>query len=673
MDYISILVGNASILINKDTGDLYELKYKEFKMLSAGCIWKLKLKHNNEILEFDKIDDLRFNYNYIQSGFRLIWSCDTFEVTVNITGRANRFLFDISVTTLSNKYSIYEVVFPIIKGLKPIDGNGEEDYLVLPWQNGLLINDPIHSLISKEEPRVFWSGRGIYKYENDYPAQYSYQFTAYYNPQKYGIYFGTEDSDVYLKTMGFYYNIEVDGFDLAIINYPEQMGLTTKYTMPYSFILSFFEGDWQVAARLYREWAIKQKWCNCRLADKNLPGQIKNIDLWRINHTDYALGTRTQEYFDTSVIVRNKLSCNLALHWYGWNMGEHDINYPEYISDDNKVWNKQLSKWNEKFECENIVKIPYVNGRLWDVNTKSWNSEKAYKYAIKGKDGELIEEPWKNNNLRPMCPTVLAWQDKVINFKSYILNNGFNGLYIDQIASYNAALCFDEQHQHPLGGGNWWNNAYHEMILKLRALIGKDKILTTESCCECYIDLFDIFLILDPNLQKHFLFDGEGKCDSIPLFSMIYGDYALSYGSICRLSDTIEEFEFNFIRNLLWGMIPTIEGFSMDQINDKNSGKYFEIIKEGVDFFKENKELFLYGRLVQIPILQVESMKIIWQMADISYEKEYPSILMTIWTGTKDDSYCLLYNFFSTDQEIIINNCHVKVCGRKLKIIEIDK
>ena len=50
----------------------------------------------------------------------------------------------------------------------------------------------------------------------------------------------------------------------------------------------------------------------------------------------------------------------------------------------------------------------------------------------------------------------------------YIQNHNFDGLYVDQVGSYNSTLCFDETHSHPNGAGTWWKNDYSQMIKNLR-------------------------------------------------------------------------------------------------------------------------------------------------------------------------------------------------------------
>ena len=377
---------------------------------------------------------------------------------------------------------------------------------------------------------------------------------------------------------------------------------------------------------------------------------------------NYALGTRTQEYLDTAKTLRDTLNCTLSQHWYGWNMGVHGLNYPEYISDEKKAegWPDELKKWNKKFDAEGIAKIPFVNARLWEKKLKSWQD--AIPAAIKDEKGDFPNEPWGEDEgfeLKPICPATSFWQNKIVDMcKEYIRDCGFDGVYLDQIGSFNATLCFDESHPHPVGGGNWWNNAHHNMVKCARDIVGDDGIITTEGCCETYIGMFDMFLILDTCFQHtgwNYL-TRSGDTVSVPLFSMIYGDYALSYGSICRFCDRTDRFEYNFIRNLLWGIIPCVEGVDASDLASDGAEEKLSIMKRAIDFFKENKEIFLYGRMCEIPEYECETFPLDWEIEEIgTYTEDTPVICAATWESKDGDKYIFAYNFTGDEHKMACN------------------
>jgi len=56
----------------------------------------------------------------------------------------------------------------------------------------------------------------------------------------------------------------------------------------YAVTLAAFKGDWWQAARMYREWAVKQKWCaKGRIRERaDYPKAMSDIDAWLLANGD---------------------------------------------------------------------------------------------------------------------------------------------------------------------------------------------------------------------------------------------------------------------------------------------------------------------------------------------------------------------------------------------------
>ena len=619
--------------------------YNDKRFFANSPLWKIKCNKN----EYTIKDMESFSHTEYDNYIELKWSNKEVSVIVCVF-YDDKYEFNIAVTASND--TIDNVVFPIFDDVNSISQNDETAYMLLPYQNGWLIKNPISTILEYKGEIPFWLGRAANYYENEYPAAYSFQFFSYYDENTFGCYFATEDSEAYIKTFGIYSD-EKAGLRFATTNYPENMNKTMEYVQPYNFVMSFFNGDWQDSVDIYRKWAINQKWVGKKLIEKGINEKILKSDLWRINHTDYALGTRTKEYLDSCNTLKEKVKANISLHWYGWNMGQHDVNYPEYISRERKSegWENELTSWIDEIHNSGFNVIPYVNARLWDSTGKLWDERNAKKSAIKDKEQQPLYEPWKGDALKPMCPSSVLWNQTVSDFSQYIQNHNFDGLYVDQVGSYNSTLCFDETHSHPHGGGSWWKHDYTQMMKNLRKKSGKGKIFTTESCCEAYMDVFDLLLVLDTTVAPFLAFKYMNNYNSepVPLFNMIYGDYGQLYGSCARFSDNIDIFEFNFIRNIIWGLIPTVEGGNMDTLTDETKQPYFEIVKRGIDFYKENKALLTYGRIKKV--LSTNCKPIELDFGEIKLD--YDTIILTLWENHEGEEFILAYNV--SDQEQILD------------------
>lgn len=632
-------------------GSLKHISYDGREIFKNSPLWKIKCKN----YEYSIKDMTAFSFNSSDNYIELLWENDKLRVSVLIN-YDDGYKFNLSAH-LYNDEGIEKVIFPIFNNLKAICPEESHDYLMLPYQNGWLVKNPI-KLLKSDKTMPFWLGHNGNKYENDYPTPYTFQFFSYYCEETFGCYLATEDAEAYTKTIGFYAENESD-MSFAVTNYPENIGSATEYFIPYASVLKFHTGDWQNAAELYREWALGQKWVKGTLKERGINPLVEKTDLWRINHTHYALGTRTDEYFKTSLLLKERLDCELALHWYGWNMGEHDVNYPEYISRERYAegWGDKLTAWADKFHENNIVVLPYVNARLWDGSSVSWDECNAKDSALKDENNEIYSEPWKPGiPLHPMCPATELWNKRIGDFSNYVKENHLDGLYVDQTGSYKATLCFDKSHSHPVGGGCWYKNGYTSSINRLRAKSGKDKIFTTESCCETYIDVFDLFLTLDTTIMyngffQHFV--GNDNATVLPLFNMIYGDCAVSYGSCLGFSYDISAFEYNFMHNLLFGLVPTIEGFEMSEYSEAD--EHFDVMKRAVDFYKQHKDLFLYGRICGIPSYSGEMYDIYFDSSKKDIVLHRPAVIQAIWESDTKERYYIAYNISHKDISVEVN------------------
>ena len=605
------------------------------------------------------------NFKYeLKSKLNLMWNKGDFKVVVNYFVEEEQLKSNISVITGEN--GIKRIHFPTYNGVEKI--SEKDDVLLVPYQNGAILKNPVDNFLNTDKDVPFWMGRGGKKYENDYPAQYSYQCFAYYNKDKVGYYMGIEDGNAYIKTIGFHYNEEVNGMNVVFTNYPEGMDEVCYYELPYNYTFTFFKGDWQTAAKMYRKWAVNQKWYK-PLKERNFSPELKNIDFVRINHEHYFLGTRDEEYIETCRMIKEKLSCNPAMHWYGWNKApKHGDWYPEMADYSNKEWLENLHSINDRLTKMGVKKIPYVNVHLWDNHLESFEKENAIDTLVIPEGREIVDEPWcPERNLFAVCHATPKMKNKAFRLFERIVNkDGFDGIYIDQVGSFNATLCFNKEHGHPVGGGSWWSDEYHKMIDPLRKVMPKEKFLTTESCCETYHDLFDMLLTLDPYGNQFGAIGGSNNADAVPLLAMIYNDSVLSYGSICRFYNSDAKFEFNSVRCLFFGSIPTAEGMELKEITENAEFKW-DVLKKVVDFYKENREVFMYGTMEEYNTYFDNSFTIEFKESN---DKNCAGVVSVIYNYDNKDNV-FVYNFLNEDKEIEVRGKNILAKAKQFTKVQL--
>lgn len=106
----------------------------------------------------------------------------------------------------------------------------------------------------------------------------------------------------------------------------------------------------------------------------------------------------------------------------------------------------------------------------------------------------------------------------------------------------------------PVGGGDFWYDGYRRLIGKIRdGHLQEGRILTSEENSECYIDLFDMLLVVNTPHNAE-------NCTIRPVFPMVYSDRVITSGfTYTPLSTdlmTNGDFRYEMTKALLWGSQP---------------------------------------------------------------------------------------------------------------------
>jgi len=127
---------------------------------------------------------------------------------------------------------------------------------------------------------------------------------------------------------------------------------------------------------------------------------------------------------------------------------------------------------------------------------------------------------------------------------------------------------------------------------------------------------------------------------------MIYGDSAIAYGSACAFENNDGAFEFNYMRNILFGMIPTVEG--VEAIHADDTVKW-DILKRGVDFFKENREVLIYGELLDYKTHNGAGIKVEFN----GLVKTCPEVISAVYDYDGAE-YVFAYNYSNKEKSVTV-------------------
>jgi len=326
------------------------------------------------------------------------------------------------------------------------------------------------------------------------------------------------------------------GERVYIEHYPDDMGVQgSDYPDHYPVAFGIFRGDWKEAARIYRPWALQQKWTQKGPISQrtDVPENILNIGVWIRNQWVWNQAEGTPEEMNKPLLEAAKtLEVPVGLHWYMWHTPPFDNLYPHYLPA-----KEGFKERVAQLKRNNIIVMPYINGSSVDMNIPDF--DRFEPHAVKDEAGGLRHHYYsdKAGRLLSMCGNQVPWQDEIEKLTDNMKRQyGVTGIYIDQVSGLYHELCFDKTHLHPLGGGSYWTSGNRDLLAKVKNVCLKDggnMVVTSEGATEVFFD------VLDANL-----FWSQPSEREIPLMQMVYSGYTIFFGSTCDYTKSDNYFRY---------------------------------------------------------------------------------------------------------------------------------
>jgi hypothetical protein len=280
------------------------------------------------------------------------------EVKIVVPPASGLSHWSIEVRNRSAAWGVWEVRFPRLERLGPV-GDPAQDLFLDPMIQGRLTPNPYLGLQKAGYVRdapVQTAGQNIH-----YPGYASFQMCALYHPERAGLYYAAYDGQGYYKHFSFGPNDDGRSLDLYVRHFPEGQGLPgTGYTSPFPVVIGTFAGDWLAAAKLYRQWAVKQVWCSRGTLEKraDVPQWYKELAVWEfITANSYG----AMHYY------RSMLGVPWANHWnYIWkDASQGDRGSPDLFPP--KGGEAQMREETAKLAKAGVYTVPYFLGSALDV------------------------------------------------------------------------------------------------------------------------------------------------------------------------------------------------------------------------------------------------------------------------------------------------------------------
>ncbi|MBQ9445950.1 MAG: hypothetical protein IJU61_05105, partial [Victivallales bacterium] len=323
-----------------------------------------------------------------------------------------------------------------------------------------------------------------------------------------------------------------------------------------------------------------------------------------------------------------------ATHWYSWHKIPFDHSYPNYFPTKDG-FAETTARMKEKGQ----LIMPYINGRLWDMDIDSFPTE-GIKSAAKNEKGEpYIEIYGSKRRLVPNCPFTKLWQSKIQEICSRLMNEcGVNGIYLDQIGAAAPKLCFDPTHNHPIGGGRHWCDGYRSMLTPIKKMAAaKGVTLTTENIAEPYMDNIDGYLTWVQRNQE-----------DVPAMTAVYSGYAIYFTSPMYAEDDFDAFRACQGRDFLWGCQL---GWNGEWIMDAKHNNHLEYLIRLGSLQKAAKEFMVLGELLgEVPnYVATPDFTTTWHLRS-PHNVTLKSVQSTLWKNPQGDLLMAIVNYSDSYQ-----------------------
>jgi uncharacterized protein DUF6259 len=557
----------------------------------------------------------------------------------------------ISVMNRSSKYGLGEVVFPVVH-LQPPNCDTEKYFCVLPLRTGRL-EEAFPEQLSLQEKNTAERAedaaidessrntRVIQRY-NLYPSTgMQMQFNAVYGENGKGLYVAAHDPGGNMK----WFNLDSDMANRTILfkvtHFPDNEWYPSqRFVMDYPVVLRFFEGDWYDAARMYRQWAIKQPWCRLGPVSrrKDVPEWIKRGYI--VLRNDWNGIDRTLENNRrNSIRMSKEFGFGLSCVWYQWWKGQGP-NIPEDTSKEQK---KSAPSWGRLFKVADgvvdvVAKIQqhgsrvlgYYNIRCYDVIDESDEDLKlARPNMARDLDGNIqYYNKAMSSDIQEMCFNSEWWRDRIVTMSKYLVGDlGFDGVYLDSFGR-NARMCYDTSHGHAHGGAKHFLVGEHILGERVRQAIKKLKpqaAIMTEASVEYFIDVADLKL-----------FHYNVIPDAVPLWTAVYHDYQVCYGRTISEADFTADSGKPFYMKTgnLFNMGAQIGRFFVETNEcfplEKGQEQALAFVKKVVAYKKLGHKYLTLGEMMRPPKI-LTPLPAVQTSERLRYPAALPAILSSAW------------------------------------------
>jgi hypothetical protein len=375
------------------------------------------------------------------------------------------------------------------------------------------------------------------------PGTLAAQMACYYTPET-GLIAAALDNRGFRKTIA-----AVRSAGGVSLQWHHACFARSRFVQEYDVALTTFHAaepgrpaDWRDGADLYKQWAVKQPWCQRTFAQRDdLPAWLKSGPAmvrfgrgWLAQSDD--IETWLQKYWKQSFPADTPL---IVAYW-GWEKVDTWITpdyFPVYPSDEQFRHLAQVARelgghtfvWPSGYHYT-VTYQKLASGEFkWDDRSRFDST--ARPHAVVGRNGQVIigDRSWlQGGQTATMCPGDPWTIDWLNRLAVELAQRGAEMIQIDQVVGGAFPPCYSTDHGHPPGPGLWATEAIHR---QLQTMLRQCRAVQSEAVV-CFEEPNEMF-IHEVGLQDYRDWEvlrGPGV-EPASVFNYLYHEYLPTFQS----------------------------------------------------------------------------------------------------------------------------------------------
>lgn len=561
MDYV--LRTNNLILTLSDEGYIKSLIDGKKEIIGRTKLPVFELLLRDELGDSKKIDTFQtelLSVNFDDTSVKMTYGISNSVVITYIAKIDNDTIYWSTSVNNSTQGLIEWITFPQFCINNDLKGNGGDGSIIWPYNEGVVcssIEDRENNDFKFCEPE--YPSMGCF---GIFPNMLQSQFIAYSYANS-GLYVGMEDEQRGLKCIDFYPETK-DDIRFILRNYTNK-GYSEDYRQEYFTVFKTYDGNWQSAAELYRDWFYNH--------NENYKKIIENSETPEWYHdSPIIVAYPVRGQFDTDVMEPNKLFpytnalpiiedlnekldsriMALLMHWEGTAPWAPPFVWPPFGGE--RLLDDFAKKLHEK---RNLLGL-YCSGFGWTEQSKlipSYNMSQYFNdHNLKeamcvspSQELELSKICRYQRSGYDFCPACDTTKEIFLSETEKICSSGADYIQLmDQNHGGNSYFCYSKNHGHNPAPGKWMIDSSKEIYKELHKHMQTRLFGCESAAAEPFIN--DL-LFSDNRFELNYFM---GK--AIPLYSYIYHEYINNFmgNQVCM---NIVPDKYNFLFRLAYSFI----------------------------------------------------------------------------------------------------------------------